>query len=207
MMYPAHVCLIWLHSDVRAFHSASTWVVPSTSTSSSRLSSRQARGIASSACCVMRRMARSCTTRGTSSGTLASISCRLRSPGTSTWLRPTGLPRKCSRCATFAVIHWCMALAFRSRVRRSHSVLHSRWMVRTRWPGYVPPAEMEVAGVTMQVITDAPVLHYNGERKPGAPTLSPNTSRLWATGVSKQSVPWESTHACKRFPKILPADC
>ena len=32
--------------------------------------------------------------------------------------------------------------------------------------GYVPPAEMEVAGVTMQVITDAPVLHYNGERKP-----------------------------------------
>lgn len=32
--------------------------------------------------------------------------------------------------------------------------------------GYVPPAEMEVAGVTLQTISDAPVLHYNGERKP-----------------------------------------
>lgn len=32
--------------------------------------------------------------------------------------------------------------------------------------GYVPPAEMEVAGVTIPVITAAPVLHYNGERKP-----------------------------------------
>ena len=32
--------------------------------------------------------------------------------------------------------------------------------------GYVPPAEMEVAGVSMQTITDAPVLHYNGERQP-----------------------------------------
>jgi hypothetical protein len=32
--------------------------------------------------------------------------------------------------------------------------------------GYVPPAEMEVAGVTLDVIARAPVLHYNGERKP-----------------------------------------
>lgn len=32
--------------------------------------------------------------------------------------------------------------------------------------GYVPPAEMEVAGVTLDVISAAPVLHYNGERKP-----------------------------------------
>lgn len=32
--------------------------------------------------------------------------------------------------------------------------------------GYVPPAEMAVAGVTSEVISRAAVLHFNGERKP-----------------------------------------
>ena len=61
--------------------------------------------------------------------------------------------------------------------------------------GYVPPAEMEVAGVTMQVITDAPVLHYNGERKPWG--TNPFAEYVKAMGYwGKQTVGAMGSHTC-----------